>query len=278
MGELLFCNEPIAAMPYYMESIGLNIYSIEELCYYISTNTFLLDKDFMNEELCTWIEKEAHLQVLAIHLRDIMHGEHILSKFVAQILNACGYCTRQEIAEILSVIRQMEEKSDFECMKLRADKLMEKGRYLSSIYEYRRLLDKEEAKSEKASLIGNIWHNLGCAYARLFLFEEAAECYQTAYKFNQNAESMKECLFAYRCMHDEDKFQEISKEFHVDDVGICEIRNELSIASRAEEIVAFEESLQGLSKLREENKTSYRQAIMQIILNWKDNYRRISKI
>ena len=68
MGELLLCNEPIAAMPYYMESIGMNIYSIEELCYYISTNTFLLDKDFMYEELCSWFEKEAHLQMLAIAL------------------------------------------------------------------------------------------------------------------------------------------------------------------------------------------------------------------
>ena len=199
MGELLLCNEPIAAMPYYMESIGVNIYSIEELCYYISVNTFLLDKDFMKEELCTWIEKEVHLQKLAIILRDIMHGNRILSAFIEQILNSCGYCTRQEIIEIVSVIRQMEEKSDFECMKLRADKLMEKKRYLSSIYEYRRLLDKEEVKSEKPPLIGNIWHNLGTAYARLYLFEEAAKCYETAYGLNENVESVKECLFAYRC-------------------------------------------------------------------------------
>ena len=278
MGELLLCNEPIAAMPYYMESIGMNIYSIEELCYYISTNTFLLDKDFMNEELCTWIEKEAHLQKLAIGLRDIMHGEHILSKFVEQILNSCGYCTRVEIAEIVSVIQQMEEKSDYECMKLRADKLMEKKRYLSSIYEYRRLLDKEETKTEKPPLIGNIWHNLGTAYARLFLFEEAATCYETAYKLNQNVESVKECLFAYRCLDNEEQFHEKAKEFGIDDVGMCEIRNELSIASRSEDIVAFEEKLQELTEMQKENKAEYRQKIVQIIFDWKENYRRISKI
>ena len=278
MGELLLCNEPIAAMPYYMESIGINIYSIEELCYYISANTFLLDKDFMNEELCTWIEKEAHLQKLAIALRDIMHGKQILSAFVEQILNACGYCTRQEIVEILSVIRQMEEKSDFECMKLRADKLMEKKRYLSSIYEYRRLLDKEEVKAEKPPLIGNIWHNLGTAYARLYLFEEAAKCYETAYSLNENVESVKECLFAYRCLNDEEQLLEKAKGFGLDDVGLCEIRNELSIASRSEEIVAFEEKLQELADLQMENKSEYRQAVVQIIYDWKENYRKISKI
>ena len=278
MGELLLCNEPIAAMPYYMESIGINIYSIEELCYYISANTFLLDKDFMNEELCTWIEKEAHLQKLAIALRDIMHGNRILSAFIEQILNSCGYCTRQEIIETVSVIRQMEEKSDFECMKLRADKLMEKKRYLSSIYEYRRLLDKEEVKSEKPPLIGNIWHNLGTAYARLYLFEEAAKCYETAYSLNENVESVKECLFAYRCLNDEEQLLEKAKGFGLDDVGLCEIRNELSIASRAEEIVAFEEKLQELEQLQKENKSEYRQAVIQIIFDWKENYRKISKI
>ena len=278
MGELLLCNEPIAAMPYYMESIGVNIYSIEELCYYISVNTFLLDKDFMKEELCTWIEKEVHLQKLAIILRDIMHGNRILSAFIEQILNSCGYCTRQEIIEIVSVIRQMEEKSDFECMKLRADKLMEKKRYLSSIYEYRRLLDKEEVKSEKPPLIGNIWHNLGTAYARLYLFEEAAKCYETAYGLNENVESVKECLFAYRCLNDEERFHEKAKKFGLDDVGLCELRNELSIASRAEEIVAFEEKLQELADLQMENKSEYRQAVVQIIYDWKENYRKISKI
>ena len=64
----------------------------------------------------------------------------------------------------------------------------------------------------------------------------------------------------------------------MDDVGLCEIRNELSIASRAEEIVAFEEKLQELEQLQKENKSEYRQAVIQIIFDWKENYRKISKI
>ena len=35
-----------------------NVYSLEELCYYIENNTYLLEKDFMTEELCTWVGKE----------------------------------------------------------------------------------------------------------------------------------------------------------------------------------------------------------------------------
>ena len=53
MGELLLCNEAIAAMPYYIEGVSINVYSIEELNYYIINNTYLLDDDFMSLELCT---------------------------------------------------------------------------------------------------------------------------------------------------------------------------------------------------------------------------------
>lgn len=64
MGELLLCNEAIAAMPYYIEGVSINVYSIEELNYYIINNTYLLDDDFMSLELCTWIENHAHLPSL----------------------------------------------------------------------------------------------------------------------------------------------------------------------------------------------------------------------
>ena len=38
MGELLLCNGPIAAMPFYLEGVSINIYSIDELDYYIINN------------------------------------------------------------------------------------------------------------------------------------------------------------------------------------------------------------------------------------------------
>ena len=86
MGELLYCHESIAALPYYVEGIGMKIYSMEELSYYIMSNTFLLDHSFMCEELCTWVEKQMGLYKLAEQLRDIMRGNGLLSDFVLAIL------------------------------------------------------------------------------------------------------------------------------------------------------------------------------------------------
>ena len=279
MGELLYCHEPIAALPYYVEGVGINIYSMEELCYYIAGNTYLLDTSFMNEELCTWIEKQMQAYKLAEQLREITRTDGKLSEYVQAILIYTGYHSMKEMQEIVQVIRQMEEKSDFECNKIRADRLMEKEKYLSSIYEYKRLLDSEDARKENAFLVGSIWHNLGTAYARLFLFEEAIECYDRAYSLNQTEESLKECLLCYRCLHDEVGFMKKAMENHIDDTGMQAIRNELSLASRSERTIQFEEQLEKLAEQSEDGqKNQARQEINTIIFHWKEEYRRSCRV
>ena len=47
MGELLLCHETIAALPYYIEETGINIYSMEELSYYISGNVIQVDGGYL---------------------------------------------------------------------------------------------------------------------------------------------------------------------------------------------------------------------------------------
>ena len=155
MGELLYCHEPIAALPYYVEGIGMNLYSMEELCYYIMENTFLLDNSFMSEELCTWVEKQMGLYKLAEQLRDIMRGKRLLSDFVLAILEQNGYCTMKEMQQIVLTIRQMEEKSDFECNKIRADQLMEKENPEAADEICQKLADMErENRKAAATLLG----------------------------------------------------------------------------------------------------------------------------
>ena len=99
MGELLLCHETIAALPYYIEETGINIYSMEELSYYISGNVYLLDHSFMCESLCTWVEKQMHRVELAQKLRENIRTEGKLSDFVFAILQDTAYCTMKVITE-----------------------------------------------------------------------------------------------------------------------------------------------------------------------------------
>jgi len=188
---------------------------------------------------------------LAERLRDIMHMDGRLSEFVLALLVECGYCPRETIKEIVRVVRDMEEKSDFECNKVRADRLLEKEKYLSSIYEYKRLLDSNEAGEQSKELIGNIWHNLGTAYARLFLFQEAMHCYDKAYELNGNPESQAAIQMAGRCLNQE-----------------IDVEN-----------VAFTEKLESIATLNtREQRSQYHKAVSDVIFNWKEEYRRICRI
>ena len=70
---------------------------------------------------------------LAIQLREIMQENCSIEQFVLPILDSCSYCTKEEKNQIVLELKLLEEKSDFECNKIKADKLMEKEKYLSAI-------------------------------------------------------------------------------------------------------------------------------------------------
>ena len=279
MGELLLCHETIAALPYYIEETGINIYSMEELSYYISGNVYLLDHSFMCESLCTWVEKQMHRVELAQKLRENIRTEGKLSDFVFAILQDTAYCTMKEMQEIVFAVRQMEQKSDFERDKIRADQLMEKEKYLAAIYRYKHLLDEADMKETSEVLRGNIWHNLGTAYARLFLFEEAGRCFEKAYAFNKQKESLRECLRCCRCRHDEEAFAEIAKRYQVEERKQQEIRNEISIACKSEKLEQFESHLEELAqRTGGVQRAKAKKEVMDVIVQWKKEYRRSCKV
>ncbi len=192
MGTLLLCSHGLASAPYYLESMALNIYSIEELCYYLKQNIDLVEPSFMEEELIDWIRMELKLPVLAERLEKLK-SERLLFAFVSAIAESCNYCTKEEIEQMRKALTDFENKSEIECRKIRADRLLSKKRYRLSILEYKKLLAHPEVSGH---LSGNILHNLGTAYAGLFLFSEAFICYKAAYQKNNHPISQKHMQLA----------------------------------------------------------------------------------
>ncbi len=69
MSGYILCQTKKAEKPYFVENISTNIYSLEELCYYLYHNLYLVDSSVMNEGLCIWISEELDLPRLAAKLR-----------------------------------------------------------------------------------------------------------------------------------------------------------------------------------------------------------------
>lgn len=189
MGELLLCGRELASIPYYIETISLNVYSLEELCYYLKEYIDLVEISFVDEELIRWIEAELKMTELSARLSEIREGGSGLLEFVSAIAESCNYCTPEEIHKMREKLAVFEDKTEIECKKIRADRLLEKKCYQAAIIAYKKLLGHPEAAGTFA---GDICHNLGTAYAGLFLFEDAAACYKKAYEKNHNPLSNKQ--------------------------------------------------------------------------------------
>ena len=69
MGQLILCKSPRAKNPFYIESGKVNIYSLEELMYFVQSARFVSRDDFMKPEFIDWIEQEIGLGELASMLR-----------------------------------------------------------------------------------------------------------------------------------------------------------------------------------------------------------------
>ena len=57
----ILCQTKTADSPYFIENISTNIYTLEELCYYLFHNLYLIDDTVMNERLCLWLQDELNL-------------------------------------------------------------------------------------------------------------------------------------------------------------------------------------------------------------------------
>ena len=212
MGELILCNNNLAAMPFFLENVSVNIYSLEELIYCMKKYIYLIGTDIQKAEFVSWVKQELGKDELAEKLNACLADKRSVSDFADLILENSGYCVGEEREELKKQLREYEKKSPFECKIIKADSLLLHGKYISSIEEYRHLLHYEANEETNGELLGKIWHNMGTAYARLFCFEEASSCYDKAFCYNQSPVTGKAYQLSEAARKKEIDFSEGRKE------------------------------------------------------------------
>ena len=92
------CQVKKAEKPYYIESIGIHIYTIEELCFYLYENIYLIDQTIINEALCDWLRDELGLKKLYRQLYEQLEKQEGIAYFVLPIFREIGYLWGEELA------------------------------------------------------------------------------------------------------------------------------------------------------------------------------------
>ena len=198
MSRVNLCLGQYARTPYTFEKARTRVFCVEELCYFLKENAWLLDEAVLGKGLADWLEKECALPELAARFRAMVKGKAKVEELVTLILDYTGYYDEKKTAKLKRLLQASADVSMVEKQKARADYFLAGRRYALAIREYLGLLSREEEMLP--SLRGRIYHNLGSAQAGLFLFEKAAASFEQAYRLNAEAASLR-CLLAARRMY-----------------------------------------------------------------------------
>ncbi len=196
MGRPILCIGTYGKNPYHIDKIGRNVYCIEELCYCIVQNAFVLDEESFDNELFDWIAVECSLDKLADDLRKMAAKHCSVASLAGTILDYVGYNSKKEVDKTEEILRTNAGMDVYTKKLSRADFLMKNGRYSMAFKEYEFLINNTPDIDNK--LKARLEHCEGVMYARLFLFEKAEKMFLKAFEDGGDPESYVQYLAAVR--------------------------------------------------------------------------------
>ncbi len=197
MGGMILCRAREARTPYLVRDTGVRLYSLEELCYYLYNNIYVIGNDFISAELIAFIRGETGEEALAGRLSEMVEQHAGLAEMVVTILKYVDYYSMGEIEEIRGILETLHTQNVYERLKSRADSYLGSRHYSRAIQNYRAVIDGPRDMSLSGLFYAKVYHNTGVAYAKLFMFRQAVPYFEEAYRIGQHEES-KKCALAAR--------------------------------------------------------------------------------
>ena len=274
MSNLILCHGQLAERPYNVSGFGVNIYSAEELCYLIAQNAHTLDHDFMDERLCDFVDKQLGLSDLAATLREILRTKGNLSEFVMAILNEIGYCDEDEMQNIRQILVESAGLSPARKHKSRGDNLLKARKFARALDEYIGTLEKIDKDAEPI-LYAAVLHNMGTTYAKLLLYEKAADYYMEAYRLNMDDESLALHIVCCNLYMSREKYDRMLIRCGYSEHVLSQVDSILRQRGNINRTDnRYARQLDRVKELKEEGRISqYYEAIDETLDSWKREYR-----
>ncbi len=204
-----------AHTPYRIAPAGVEVFTLEELCLYITTQASLMEKSFMNEQLVEFIASSLGLEPLAAKLRVSMQRENSLQAFCRILLQEANFLSQPEFDYVSEQLYESENSTESEKMIRKIDALLTAGEFTAAItqcyFALHKCKESEDEQLEELEAI--LYSKQGQAFARLFYFEPAAEKYKlSAEKYAvlgdgiRERKALQQYLLSLRLFYGEKKF------------------------------------------------------------------------
>ncbi len=273
MSGLLLCGKK-AKRPLYIAQIEKNIYSIEELQYYLFNNIYLIGREFFNDELTSFINDELELISLSQKIRNLMLKNGDFKDMVMVLLSSGSYYNTEELQVFEQTLLKLDNMSLAQRLKSKADGYFESGKLNTALKAYMDVVNSKNDESDE--FIASIWNNIGAIYARLFLFKEAYSCYKIAASLYP-AQKIIDRLVVCAIMSEEQQIiDDLKFQFNMTDEELLEY--DKSLDYEIKHIKTSNMFTELSSKLAYDSRKEinlYYQEIGQLIDKWKNEYREL---
>lgn len=275
MTRLIICNGKRATTPFHFPMTGINVYSIEELCYYLYENIYMITEETFTKELCDFIEKELGLKDRADKLREMLLVHASLKDLVVCVLCSCDYYMEPEVKRILHIIDEIAGLPQIKRNQLLADQFLSYKNYVQAKKMYSEILDDFDITALEPKEVGNIYHNLGVIYLHLMGFKEATQLFRQAYEKNRNTESLRQYLFSLRLSAPIEEYQKELDCFTNGNAMDHMINEELAKMEEKISKTPDYKVVQAMETLRQDGRSAlYNREVEQLLNRWKAKYRK----
>ncbi len=275
MGKLIQCSSPLALTPYHFRLTDTNVYSMEEVCYYIWHNIYMIQEEVFDREFVMWIEKELHMEETSHKLACLIQDHKNLKDIVVTICCSCDYYDEEEINALIRLMDEIEQMPAYARKKHKGDTYLACHSYEKALEEYEKVFESDEILHAEKEAYGSIFHNMGVAYSNLAEFRKAAEYFLKAYEQNKKDASLSQGLFALRLSKDVEGYKKALVDFDVSPEKQFQWEKEytqvISQSSQCREALKIEKLR---NVMKSGNVAEYYDKVHKYVLDWKNEYRK----
>lgn len=277
MGQIILGTGKYAEKPYFIDKFYINLYSVEELCYILVEKAEMLDPEIMQRDLVQWLDEQCGLNQLAHALYSLLNQNGSTAAFAGIILEYVNLYPADVVARVEETVRGNEGLSPWERGKSKADYLLQNGRYYGALKQYYALLVQIDETDHK--LKAQVLHNMGVVYARLFMFQQAAQWFLKAYEADGAAESLALYLASVRLYSQDNEYVSFIAEHPEYHNTSLQVEKRMEQAAGQFEATEENRMLFTLQVFKEEgastagNDTPYYQEIEKLTAGLKERYR-----
>lgn len=222
MSKALLCLGMVAQTPFKVNKLGSSVFTIEELCYVLGENAYLVDESVLSLAMVDWIRQGCGLEDLADALERTFSDEGrqvSVSSFLEKLFSYTGYYDRETIEKTSKYLLEAAKLSPEERVKNAADYLAKEGYYKQALKLYKQQSDR---LGKEHPLASKLCHNMGCVYVKLFLYNRASELFMDSFMLSGNRESLVQAMAAKRLSMSDREYVEWVTNIRADISGASE--------------------------------------------------------